>query len=120
MASSLSALASRRPSGLNATDLEIRPPRGRPMVWALPGFHNRARWPALASRCPSGLNATDRTQSVWRVRDPPTDRPLARSHSRSDLSPPALARRSPSALNDTAETDFGAVESPCALRIRMH
>ena len=100
------ALASSRPSGLNAT------PRTE-LVWpvrvrrcsAVAGSHSRTVLspPALASSRPSGLNATPRTAPVWPVRVRRCSA-VAGSHSRTVLSPPALASSRPSGLNATSKT----------------
>ena len=65
------AVASRCPSGLNATlvTLSVWPVRGSPTGWPVSAFHSRTvvSSPAEASRCPSGLNATLSTARVWPV-----------------------------------------------------
>ena len=55
-------MASRCPSGLNATPYtaSVWPVSGAPIGWPVSASHSRtvSSSPALASRCPSGLNAT--------------------------------------------------------------
>ena len=65
------ALASRCPSGLNATPLTapVWPVSGSPRGWPVSASHSRTvpSALALARRCPSGLNATPFTPPVWPV-----------------------------------------------------
>src|SRR6516225_6878704 len=68
--------------------------------------------PLPMASVPSGLNATAGgtprgPELVWRVL--PTGRPVAGFHSRTVLSPPALARSSPSGLNATPNTPHRAL-----------
>ena len=69
------AVASRCPSGLNATPVTgpVWPVSGSPRGWPVSGFHSRTvpSSLAVASRCPSGLNATPVTGPVWPVSGSP-------------------------------------------------
>src|SRR5690348_6877100 len=101
------ALASSRPSGLNATPRTEPPwPINVRRCAPVAGSHSRTVLSALqlASSRPSGLNATPRTEPLWPVR---VRRCLAvaGSHSRTVLSALQLASSRPSGLNATPRTE---------------
>src|SRR5688572_16842115 len=90
-------VASRAPSGLNATPytVSVWPVRGAPWGWPVATSHNRTVRSklAVASRASSGLNATPYTVLVWPVRGAPWGWLVATSHNRTVLSPLVVASR---------------------------